>query len=68
MEEADGGKLSEQDSTEVQMTDASETVRDGTASADTSVTTTQSDTLYSDGKVNINTAGAGGTDDIEGRR
>ena len=55
-EEADGGKLSEQDSTEVQMTDASETVRDGTASADTSVTTTQSDTLYSDGKVNINTA------------
>ena len=41
-EEADGGKLSEQD---------------GTASADTSVTSTQSDTLYSDGKVNINTAG-----------
>ena len=56
-EEADGGKLSEQDGTEVQMTDASETVRDGTASADTSVTSTQSDTLYSDGKVNINTAG-----------
>ena len=55
-EEADGGKLSEQDGTEVQMTDASETVRDGTASADTSVTSTQSDTLYSDGKVNINTA------------
>ena len=56
-EEADGGKLSEQDGTEVQMTDASETVRDGTASADTSVTSTQSDTSYSDGKVNINTAG-----------
>ena len=56
-EEADGGKLSEQNSTEVQMTDASETVRDGTASADTSVTSTQSDTSYSDGKVNINTAG-----------
>ena len=55
-EEADGGKLSEQDGTEVQMTDASETVRDGTASADTSVTSTQSDTSYSDGKVNINTA------------
>ena len=51
-EEADGGKLSEQDGTEVQMTDASETVRDGTASADTSVTSTQSDTSYSDGKVN----------------
>ncbi len=30
---------------------------DGTASADTSVTSTQSDTSYSDGKVNINTAG-----------
>ena len=45
-EEADGGKLSEQDGTEVQMTDASETVRDGTASADTSVTSTQSDTSY----------------------
>ena len=56
-EEADGGKLSEQDGTEVQMTDASETVRDGTASADTSATSTQSDTSYSDGKVNINTAG-----------
>ena len=56
-EEADGGKLSEQDGTEVQMTDASETVLDGTASADTSVTSTQSDTSYSDGKVNINTAG-----------
>ena len=55
-EEADGGKLSEQDGTEVQMTDASETVLDGTASADTSVTSTQSDTSYSDGKVNINTA------------
>ena len=53
----DGGKLSEQDGTEVQMTDASETVQDGTASADTSVTSTQSDTSYSDGKVNINTAG-----------
>ena len=39
------------------MTDASETVQDGTASADTSVTSTQSDTSYSDGKVNINTAG-----------
>ena len=39
------------------LTDASETVRDGTASADTSVTSTQSDTSYSDGKVNINTAG-----------
>lgn len=46
-EEADGGKLSEQDGTEVQMTDASETVRDGTSSADTSVTSTQSDTSYS---------------------
>lgn len=54
-EEADGGKLSEQDSTEVQMTDASETVRDGTASADTSVTSTQSDTSYSDGKKSTST-------------
>ena len=40
----------------MQRTDASETVRDGIASADTSATSTQSDTLCSDGKVNINTA------------
>ena len=61
-EEANGGKLSEPDGTEVQMTDASETVRDGTTeggttSADISATSTQSDTPYSGGKVNINTAG-----------
>ena len=65
-EEADGGKLSEQDGTEVQMTDASETVRDGTASADTSVTSTQSDTSYSDGKVNINTADVATLDTLPG--
>lgn len=66
--EADGGKVmavepEAKDLTPAEKTaDAAETAQDGTTadettSADTSATSTQSDTLRSDGKVNINTAG-----------
>ena len=54
-EVTDGGKSSEPDGTEVQKTDASEP--DETTSAVTADSSAQSDTPYSDGKVNINTAG-----------